>query len=423
MNYNEALEFLLKNLPNYQKVGNSAIRPGLHNIRLLCEKFDNPQKKYTSVHVGGTNGKGTTSTTIANLCLNLNLRIGLFSSPHIFDFRERIQVDGKKIKKKFIKDFVNSNFKLFNKIQPSFFEISTLLAFEYFKFKKIDIAIIEVGLGGRLDSTNIISPLIGLVTNVGYDHQNVLGDSLSEIANEKAGIIKENITFFKGEVQNDIDDTFKNECEKKNTKFLYSSDGINVETISKSIKKRKVKITHNSNMFNMNLLNPTDYFLKNFYSSLNIFFYLQKYFKMKQKSSFKLKNKFRVLGRWNVISEKPTIISDGCHNYDAFNSIINEIESYKFNNVYFILGGVKEKDWRKIISSLPSKYFYVITEPNIDRAKSIDEFHDIFKENNLNFTSNKNINDSINYCKSKAKSNDLIFIGGSLFLISDLHEK
>ena len=139
----------------------------------------------------------TWSANNALLKLNLNLKIGLFSSPHIFDFRERIQVDGKKIKKKFIKDFVNSNFKLFNKIQPSFFEISTLLAFEYFKFKKIDIAIIEVGLGGRLDSTNIISPLIGLVTNVGYDHQNVLGNSLSEIANEKAGIIKENITFLK----------------------------------------------------------------------------------------------------------------------------------------------------------------------------------------------------------------------------------
>ena len=177
MNYNEALEFLLKNLPNYQRFGNSAIRPGLHNIKLLCEKFDNPQKSFKSIHIGGTNGKGTTSTSIANLCFNLKLRVGLFTSPHVFDYRERIQVNGNKIKKKFIKDFVSSNLKFFKEVKPSFFEISTLMAFEYFKFKNIDIAIIEVGLGGRLDSTNIISPLLSLVTNVGYDHQNVLGNT------------------------------------------------------------------------------------------------------------------------------------------------------------------------------------------------------------------------------------------------------
>ena len=190
MNYNEALEFLLKNIPNYQKIGDSAIRPGLHNIKLLCDQFDNPQNNFKTIHVGGTNGKGTTSAAIANLCAGINLKVGLFSSPHVFDYRERIQVDGKKIKKKFIKNFINSNFNFFKKIKPSFFEISTIMAFEYFKIKNVDIAIIEVGLGGRLDSTNIINPLVGLVTNVGNDHQNILGNSILEIAYEKAGMKK-----------------------------------------------------------------------------------------------------------------------------------------------------------------------------------------------------------------------------------------
>jgi len=423
MNYNEALEFLLKNLPNYQRFGNSAIRPGLRNIKLLCEKFDNPQKSFKSIHIGGTNGKGTTSTSIANLCFNLKLRVGLFTSPHVFDYRERIQVNGNKIKKKFIKDFVSSNLKFFKEVKPSFFEISTLMAFEYFKFKNIDIAIIEVGLGGRLDSTNIISPLLSLVTNVGYDHQNVLGNTLSEIAYEKAGIIKEKTIFVKGEIQGDIDDIFQNECKKKNTEFIYSSDKIYIKTISKTIKKRKIDVIYENKSYNMKLLNPTDYFIKNFYSSLYVFFYLQKYFKVKALKNPKLKNKFKVLGRWNVKSKKPTIITDGCHNYDAFNSIINEIDSYNFRNVYFIIGGVIEKNWKKIISSLPSKYYYVITQPNIERSKDIKELEDLFRKNKLTFTINKNINDSVDYCRKRAKSNDLIFIGGSLFLISELNEK
>ena len=423
MNYNETLEFLLKNLPNYQRVGDSAIRPGLHNIKLLCNKFNNPQNKFKSIHIGGTNGKGTTSATIANLCENINLKVGLFSSPHVFDYRERIQVNGKKIKKKFIKKFISENFKFFNEIKPSFFETSTIMAFEYFKRKNVDIAIIEVGLGGRLDSTNIISPLLGLVTNVGYDHQNVLGNSLSEIAYEKAGVIKENTIFVKGEVQDDIDDIFKKECEEKNTKFIYSSDKIHVKTISKSIKRRKVNVHYEDKSYNMKLVNPTDYFIKNFYSSLNVFFYLQKYFKNKELKKLKLKNKFKVLGRWNIISKKPTIITDGCHNYDAFNSIINEINSYDFKNVYFIIGGVREKDWKKIISVLPNKYYYVITEPNIERSKDIKELQDIFKKNGLTSTINKNINESVDYCRRRAKSNDLIFVGGSLFLISELNEK
>ena len=423
MNYNEALEFLLKNLPNYQKVGDSAIRPGLHNIKLLCNKFNNPQNKFKSIHIGGTNGKGTTSATIANLCENINLKVGLFSSPHVFDYRERIQVNGKKIKKKFIKKFISKNFKFFNEIKPSFFETSTIMAFEYFKRKNVDIAIIEVGLGGRLDSTNIIDPLVGLVTNVGYDHQNILGKKLSEIAYEKSGIIKNGMTFIKGETQNNIDNIFEDECIKNNTKLIYSSDEIQIKTISKSLKKRKINVFYKEDTYKINLSNPTEYYLKNIYSSLVVFFYIKKHFNVKTNNKLKLNNKFKVLGRWNVISKNPTIISDGCHNYDGFKAVVKEINSFDFKTIYFIIGGVKEKDWEKIISTLPKNYNYIVTEPSVERAKDKNELCKMLKKNKFNCKVYRNINESIEHCRKIAQSDDLIFIGGSLFLISELNEK
>ena len=192
MNYSEALEFLFNSIPNYQKSGQNAMRPGLSNILTLSKHFNNPHKTFESIHVGGTNGKGSVSTSIANFCLSLNLNIGLFTSPHVYDFRERIQVNGKKIDKNFIQNFINNNHKFFRKNDFSFFEINTIMAFEYFKNQKVDLAIIEVGLGGRLDSTNIIHPLISIITNVGYDHQNILGKKINDIAIEKSGIIKKN---------------------------------------------------------------------------------------------------------------------------------------------------------------------------------------------------------------------------------------
>jgi len=297
------------------------------------------------------------------------------------------------------------------------------MAFEYFKIKNVDIAIIEVGLGGRLDSTNIINPLVGLVTNVGNDHQNILGNSILEIAYEKAGIIKNDMTFIKGEIQKNVDNIFEKECKKKNAKLIYASDKIKIETISKTFKNRKINIIYKENTYRINLSNPTEYYLKNIYSSLKVFFYIQKHYKIRIKNKLTLNKKFKVIGRWNIISEHPKIITDGCHNYNAFKTIIKEINSYNYNNVYFIIGGVKEKNWENIISVLPKSYYFVVTEPSTERSKDKNELYDILKENKLRCTIKKNINKSIDYCKKRSKTNDLIFIGGSLFLISELNEK
>ena len=423
MDYNEAVKFLFNSIPNYQNKGKTALRPGLKNINILSKHFKNPHNKFKSVHIGGTNGKGTTSTETANLCNSLGLKIGLFTSPHIYDFRERIQVNGKKIKKSFITNFIENNKAFFSRHDFSFFELTTIMAFEYFKYLKVELAIIEVGLGGRLDSTNIINPVISLVTNVGSDHQNILGDNIIDIAREKAGIIKTKTLFIKGERQENIDHVFLRECLKKKSTFVDASSKVFIKTISKNLTERKVRILYKNEVFKIKLKNPTNYFLKNFYSSFLLYSYIKENFKKNNSKAIIENNDFKIFGRWNVISRKPLIISDGCHNMEAFSQVINEINNTFHDKVYFILGGVKDKNWNKIVAILPKSYKYIITEPSIERAISCDKLASIFKKNKLNYTIKPNLNEAISDCKALCDSNDLIFIGGSLFLISDYDEK
>ena len=423
MDYNEAVKFLFNSIPNYQNKGKTALRPGLKNIKILSKHFKNPHNKFKSVHIGGTNGKGTTSTETANLCNSLGLKIGLFTSPHIYDFRERIQVNGKKIKKSFITNFIENNKAFFSRHDFSFFELTTIMAFEYFKYLKVELAIIEVGLGGRLDSTNIINPVISLVTNVGSDHQNILGDNIIDIAREKAGIIKTKTLFIKGERQENIDHVFLRECLKKKSTFVDASSKVFIKTISKNLTERKVSVLYKNEVFKIKLNNPTNYFLKNFYSAFLLYSYIKEYFKKNNSKAIIENNDFKIFGRWNIISRKPLIISDGCHNMEAFTLVINEINNTFHDKVYFILGGVKDKNWNKIAGILPKSYKYIITEPSIERAISCDQLASIFKKNKLNYTIKPNLNEAISDCKALCDSNDLIFIGGSLFLISDYDEK
>lgn len=423
MDYNEAVKFLFNSIPNYQNKGKTALRPGLKNIKILSKHFKNPHNKFKSVHIGGTNGKGTTSTETANLCNSLGLKIGLFTSPHIYDFRERIQVNGKKIKKSFITNFIENNKVFFSRYDFSFFELTTIMAFEYFKYLKVELAIIEVGLGGRLDSTNIINPVISLVTNVGSDHQNILGDNIIDIAREKAGIIKTKTLFIKGERQENVDHVFLRECLKKKSTFVDASSKVFIKTISKNLTERKVSVLYKNEVFKIKLNNPTNYFLKNFYSAFLLYSYIKEYFKKNNSKAIIENNDFKIFGRWNIISRKPLIISDGCHNMEAFTLVINEINNTFHDKVYFILGGVKDKNWNKIAGILPKSYKYIITEPSIERAISCDQLASIFKKNKLNYTIKPNLNEAISDCKALCDSNDLIFIGGSLFLISDYDEK
>ena len=428
MKYNEAIEFLFYDLPNYHNTGYSAIRPGLDNIKKLSEKFNNPHKSYKIVHVGGTNGKGTSASSISNICSYNNLKVGLLTSPHIKDFRERITINGRKIDKDFIKKFISNNIKIIKNISPSFFELTTIMAFKYFELKKVDLAIIEVGLGGKLDCTNIVNPIISLISNVSLDHQNILGENIAEIAKEKSGIIKKNSIFIKGEFQPDIDYVFINKCNSLKVKYYSSTDKVKIETKRKTINTRDINVLIDKYKFQLTVSNPTNYYLNNLTGIIYVSFKVLKYFKIKitNKSFDGLSaenEKYKMPGRWQIHSKSPITILDGCHNLASINEIINEINQYSFNKIYFVIGGVIEKNWNKICSILPTKYIYILTEPNNSRALNVDNLKSIFDSYGLKYVTQKTVNNAIDYAKSKSKKNDLIFVGGSLFLISDLNEK
>ena len=429
MNYKETIKFLYNNLTVYHINGKRAYKPGLKNILKLDSALNNPHKNYRIVHIGGTNGKGTTAHSISRITTSNNIKTGLYTSPHIKDFRERIRVNEKQISKKYIVSFIKSNFDLIKNIRPSFFEITTMMALSYFKYKKVDLAIIEVGLGGRLDSTNIINSFISIITNISYDHQNILGNKLINIANEKSGIIKKNSIFIKGEKQNNIDNVFGKKCNKLKTKYIKSYKNIEITSLSKNIFSRKINVKTNKLEFILNIKPPTNYYVKNISSIINASIIILKKFKIKiTKNSFlgleNLINKSNLKGRWQIHSKRPLIISDGCHNIESINNIINELNSYKYEKIYFIIGGVKDKKWEKIIEILPNNFNYILAKPNNKRAIDPNELSVYFKKNQLNYIIIKKVNDAIFYCKKKVKHNKgLIFIGGSFFLISDINEK
>ena len=428
MTYGEAVRYIEKSIPNYQLKGRSAIRPGLNNIRKITNLLGKPQNTFKTIHIGGTNGKGTTATSISNILIYNKLKVGLLTSPHIFSFRERVMVNGVKIEKSFIIDFLEKNMRMINEISPSFFELITAISFSYFKKKKVDIAIIEVGLGGKFDSTNIIKPIISLITNIGLDHQNILGKSLKKIAIEKSGIIKKNSIFLKGKKQPEIDHIFKEKCEKLKIQYKQSSDKVFIKTISNSIANRFINISINDYNFSINLSNPTNYYLENLPGIILSSYHALKKLKigLSERSFIGLSSKnekIKINGRWQIHSRKPYLISDGCHNIDGFISILKEINKYNFKNIYFILGGTKEKDWYRICSELPSNFKYIITKPKGERALPIPILSKYLKKKKLNFIVKKNIKESIDFAKSKSSKDDLIFVGGSLFLISQIDEK
>ena len=429
MNYKETIKFLYNNLTVYHINGKKAYKPGLKNILKLDSALNNPHKNYRIVHIAGTNGKGTTAQGISRITNSNDIKTGLYTSPHIKDFRERIRVNEKKISKKYIISFIESNFDLIKNIRPSFFEITTIMALNYFKYKKVDLAIIEVGLGGRLDSTNIINSFLSIITNISYDHQNILGNKLINIANEKSGIIKKNSIFIKGEKQNNIDNIFVKKCNKLKTKYIKSYENVKIKSLSKNIFSRKINIKTNKLEFILNIRPSTNYYLKNIPSIINASHIILKKFKIKiSKHSFygleNLTNKSSLRGRWQIHSKNPLIISDGCHNIESINNIINELNSYKYEKIYFIIGGVKDKKWEKIIEILPNNFNYILSKPNNKRAIDPIQLGVYFKKNQLNYIIIKEVNNAIFYCKNKLKSNkELIFIGGSFFLISDINEK
>jgi len=391
-------------LPMYQNIGGSAYKKDLINITKLSEYLNNPHNSFKSVHIAGTNGKGSTAHMIASILQEGKYKVGLYTSPHLKDFRERIKINGKMINKDFVTDFILKNMDFFNQNSFSFFEMTVGMAFEYFKKNSVDIAIIETGMGGRLDSTNIISPELSVITNVSMDHVKFLGNTIEDIAIEKAGIIKSHIPVVIGEKQNDVSNVFINIAEEKKSKIFFAED-FNIKEYECELKGSYQKKNIKTAIVAIELLNDTEIKIneKNIIDGLN-----------------KIIQNTGIRGRWEIIGNKPLIICDVAHNIDALSIVINDIISIKSNKIHFVLGFVNDKNLDSIVDIFPESSNYYFAKPNIERGLDELELQELFKNNNRIGESYSSIEQAFKSAIKQSDPNDVIYIGGSTFVVSEV---
>ena len=397
MNYKDSLKYLFSQLPMYQRTGAAAYKKDIGNIIEACNFLDNPHKKFKSIHIAGTNGKGSTAHLISSILQEAGFKTGLYTSPHLKDFRERIKINGVKISENDVISFVTTNKKNFEKINMSFFEYTVALAFDHFAKEKVDIAIIETGLGGRLDSTNIISPEISVITNIGYDHMNLLGNTLEQIAIEKAGIVKEKTPVLIGRKQIETETVFEEKASQKNTSVFYA-------------KQNEVKF------------NVPNYQKENINTSISAIKILNwKISNQEINDGIKNVNQNTGLrGRWETLSKNPKIICDTGHNVDGISNIINQLKQIKFNKLHIVFGTVNDKKINDILNLLPKDAKYYFCKAKIDRALNADKLKSIANEYKLIGESFESVEKALLNAKNNAKKEDLIFIGGSTFVVAEV---
>ena len=397
--YREIINYLYHQFPQYQQLGKQAYKADLSNITELCKKLDDPHINLPCIHIAGTNGKGSVAHMLSSIFQEAGYQTGIYTSPHLIDFRERIKINGALIPKEFVIEFVNQNKTAFEKVGASFFEWTTALAFYYFKKQKTDINIIETGLGGRLDSTNIINPYLSVITSIGLDHQNILGNTLAEISREKAGIIKNNTPVVLGPQIKGHLSIFKEIAKTKNAPLIFA-DNIKIET----------DLQGNHQQHNGSTVFTAYHTLKNKFSLTT------DHFKKGLKNVIKNTG---LRGRWEVLSEWPLTIADIGHNKQAFEFISQKLNKTNFDKGYFVLGISDDKDIESIIGILPKKMKYILTQPKNPRAKNVHELKKTMDKFNIDAVFENSI-EAYKHVKSVAEKDDLIFIGGSAFLVADI---
>ena len=397
---------MFKKLPMYQNVGDSAYKKDLSNITLICEHLNNPQNNFKSIHVGGTNGKGSCSHMLSSILQEAGYKVGLYTSPHLVDFRERVRLNGEMISKDSVSEFMHHNFDFFESNNVSFFEMTVGLAFNYFSFNKVDIAIIEVGMGGRLDSTNIITPILSLITNISIDHTKFLGSNISYIASEKAGIIKEKTPIVIGETQDEIKSIFIDVANTKSSEIVFADDFIydNYDCDLQGIyQKKNIKtVLKASEILQQNDYKINDVHIKNGLNKVSINTGLK--------------------GRWDIIKNNPMIICDTAHNEAALKEVISQLIRLEYSKLYFIIGFSDDKDLDKISKIFPENSEYYFVKPKVDRGKDSQEVKQIFESNNRIGITQNSVNEAINQIKKTSSKDDVIFIGGSTFVVSEIFQ-
>ncbi len=422
MNYNQTIEYLFSRLPVYQRTGASAYKEGLDNSLALDNYLGHPHRKYKTIHVGGTNGKGSTSHLLAAILQKSGYKIGLYTSPHLVDFRERIRVNGEMVSQEFVVEFVEKHRAFSEQISPSFFELTMMLAFDYFAYSDVDIAIIEVGLGGRLDSTNIIMPELSVITNISFDHVQFLGDTLPKIAAEKAGIIKPNIPVVIGEAEGEVRDVFSRKAEHESAPIRFAQEESPIASASMLATGGWHFMTKDYGVIVGELgglcqdknaatvLTAVDVLLQLGYTIPD------EAIKLGFLHVCKLTG---LQGRWQKLCDAPKTICDTGHNEAGILYIVEQIKQEKFHQLHIVIGMVNDKDIRKVLALLPRDARYYFTKAAIPRALNEKELAQIAADFGLLGQSYATVKEAVSAAQSEARPDDFIFIGGSTFVVAD----
>jgi dihydrofolate synthase / folylpolyglutamate synthase len=462
MTFKQTLDYLYSQLPMFTRVGASAFKKDLTNTLALCEVLDNPHTKFPTIHVAGTNGKGSTAHALAAILQAAGYKTGLYISPHYKDFRERIKINGEYISKKFVTQFVEKNKAHFERIQPSFFEMTVAMAFDYFNKGKVDIAVIEVGLGGRFDSTNVITPLVSVITNISYDHMDLLGDTLAKIAFEKAGIIKPKVPVVIGEEHPETKSVFLEKANECHAPISFASQDIDIQIIASntegvtidrkdhndgvtsshpvinriqnvlsdytyfSIKSKQGDIDFKNLKVNLN----GDYQIKNVATVLQTVSILKKMTHLdldKRLSETAIRNGLgnlkalvKLMGRWQILQHEPLIMCDSAHNEGGLTLVMQQVKQLKVNQLHMVIGMVRDKDISKMLSLLPQNSTYYFAKANIPRGLEAEQLKEKAAAFGLQGKAYPSVSKALAAAKRRAKIGDAIYIGGSTFVVAEV---
>ncbi len=403
MNYEQTVNYLVESTPMFQNVGKAAYKEGLFNTLALDEHFGHPHRSYKTIHVAGTNGKGSTSHSLASVLQSAGYKVGLFTSPHLRDFRERIRVNGEMVSEEYVIRFVEENREFFEPLYPSFFELTTAMAFKYFEEMKVDVAVIEVGLGGRLDCTNIISPVLSIITNISFDHVQLLGNTLAKIAGEKAGIIKANIPVVIGETTTETRPVFEQKAREVGAPILFAEEE-EVKPVSFEL--------------------GGDYQQKNLRTILTALRMMQKDFNITEEQIreglMRVCERTGLMGRWQTLSECPKTVCDVGHNVGGFEYIVKQLARQEYKTLRIVIGMVNDKDTSGVLSMLPKDAVYYFTKAKVARALKPEELQAQAQSYGLRGNCYPSVSDAYEAAKKDAAADDFIFIGGSCFIVAEV---
>lgn len=426
--YSEAIDYLYSQMPVFHRDGATAYKPGLERITKLCAILNLDKLDFKTIHIAGTNGKGSVSHGLASVLQTSGYKTGLFTSPHLVDFTERVKVDGENMDKEMVVQFINQSAQAIQEVQPSFFELVTALALWYFKIKQVDIAVIETGLGGKLDSTNIISPILSVITNISYDHIDLLGDTLEKIAIEKAGIIKSNVPLVVGQTQAETEPIFINTAQKLNSPVYFADKLLKVAN-AKVTNEFKQKISVIANDLSVKE-HEGDYLidLQGVYQQKNILTMLTAIDQLKKQNITITHEHIKLglssiventglLGRWQVINQHPYTVLDTGHNEDGIRHVVEQLNTIPHDKIHIIFGMVADKDINKVLSLLPKEAIYYFTKAPGPRALNEHLLQEQSKQYQLKGNTFETVEDAYKAASCNAQSDDIIYIGGSTYLV------